>query len=40
MRDTMVGLGPTALWNRMYDVGRDSPVYRDDGAVRSVLFED
>jgi quinol monooxygenase YgiN len=40
MRDTMVGLGPKALWNRMYDVGRDSPVYRDDGAVRSVLFED
>lgn len=39
MRDTMVGLGPTALWNRMYEVGQDSPVYRDDGAVRTALFD-
>ncbi len=40
MRDTMTGLGPTALWNRMYEAGRDAPVYREDGAVRTVLFAD
>ena len=40
MRDALVGLGPTATWNRMYEVSRDSPVYRADGAVRTVLFDD
>ena len=40
MRDLMVGFGPTALWNRMYEVGRDGPVYREDGVVRTALFED
>lgn len=39
MRDTMVALGPTALWNRMYEAGQDSPVYREDGAVRTALFD-
>jgi len=39
MRDALVGLGLTAAWNRMYEVSRDSPVYRADGAVRTVLFE-
>jgi hypothetical protein len=40
MRDTLVGLKPTALWNRMYEVGRDGPVYQDGGGVRATLFED
>lgn len=40
MRDALVGLKPTALWNRLYEVGRDCPVYPDGGGTRTTLFED
>lgn len=39
MRDTLVALKPTALWNRMYEVGRESPVYLEGGRIRPAFFE-
>jgi quinol monooxygenase YgiN len=40
MREVLVALKPTAIWNRMYEVGRDSPVYLEGGGIRSRFFED
>ncbi len=40
MRKLLGSFGITAAWNRMYEVGRNEPVYGEGGTVRSRFFVD
>lgn len=40
MREILGGFGITAAWNRMYEVGRNEPVYGPGGQIRTRFFVD
>lgn len=40
MRTLLGRFGITAAWNRMYEVGRNEPVYGEGGTIRSRFFVD
>ncbi len=40
MRKLLGSFGITAAWNRMYEVGRNEPVYGEGGTIRSRFFVD
>jgi len=40
MRDILGAHGITGAWNRMYEVGRNEPVYGPGGQIRTTFFTD
>ncbi len=40
MRDALAAHGITAAWNRVYEVGRNEPVYGVGGTIRTRFFTD
>jgi len=40
MRDILGAHGITGAWNRMYEVGRNEPVYGPGGQIRTRFFTD
>ena len=40
MRDVLAAHGITAAWNRVYEVGRNEPVYAAGGKIRTKFFTD
>jgi len=40
MRQIFRGLNANGSWNRMFEVGRQTPVYAPGGGVRKTFFED
>ena len=40
MRDVLAAHGITAAWNRVYEVGRNEPVYSPGGKIRTKFFAD